>query len=1180
MPGGSAHRQRTGGIAGRLAVGTASFIALAATFLGLPYVLIKVAGNPLPDHVPTPEEIWTALVSPDRGGLFLGALTLVAWIAWLTFALSVLVEIPAQLRGRRTIRLPGLGAQQRLAAVLIGAILAIVLSPAVSNASTMAHRSAAPAPVVASAMAAPEFQERTAQAGTSISPHVGSARHTVQLGESLLGVAEQYGVPYQTLAQANYDVVQPDGRSLEPGGHRVYPGWTLTVPGVAHGLAAPVAGAAQAQQQLVYEVVHGDWLGCIAERYLGDFDRYPEIANLNQRIISDPDHIEPAWQLTLPADAYDRGSQRHATGTVISPAAQESPSTPANGANPGQGQEQPSAPAQQPSPPVQEQAPPTQAAQQPAPVQTPAPAPTPTAAAPTPTPAATASATPAPSRSAPVAPPQGAPPGVNVGQGRGGDAADGADVVDAGQDTRTGAIALGAAGLLAALAFAALRLRRRAQHQHHQVGYRPANPMDGAIETDLRAAQQPYNVDRFDTALRYLAARLAERQEALPDPVGAIVSADHVRLLLAAACEDPPAPWQDDGDSWLLPGDAVITPESGQIAPFPAMAGVGAVDSTHLFLDLEKIGLLTLTGDPQRRASLLRYLASELALNAWSDDVNVILAGFTPREAQLLVSLNPDRVRSVGSITEAATRLSRRVTAATATLDNAGVRDALAGRVLDVAADAWMPQILLAAQPDGHDLDLLHDLVVEIQNGGRCAVGVVVSANPDAAQLGPWTISVDTDGMLRLPFPLPYSPLNAASLPMEDLERLAQIMRAARDHIETVVPPAPEPDEWARGTDAAGGILSLFEGLAEPTQELATLRYGEHDDLRDDTGRDQVYPMNSDLRDDRVHIDLADGIHDTVDSPDRATDERLGVAVAAEQRRRDVITAVVHSGRELDLHLEADLRAWWAADPTRPRIAILGSVEVEAPGPPPDQRRRFHAEIIVYLAQRAARGADRDQLEEALWPDRQVKDASRRVAITRARRWLGETSSGEPWLPDMGSDRSYRLQSGYLLDWHLFRRLRTRAAAGGASGMADLRAALELVRGVPLDGADQPFGAGSRNPYTWLAQSDIHPDHITVAIVDTAHELARLYLEAGDTIGVRWAVVHAWLADPGQTYDQPWRDMMSAQSQEGQSDQVRATFAELMRLRDAEVPEDLDPATFQLALRLLPELRRAETAHR
>jgi hypothetical protein len=92
------HVRKRASVLGRLAAGIAAFLALAAALAGLPWVLVVVAGSPVPSDSPAPAEVWTLLTSPDDGTLFLGALKMIAWLAWATFALSVVVEIPAQLR--------------------------------------------------------------------------------------------------------------------------------------------------------------------------------------------------------------------------------------------------------------------------------------------------------------------------------------------------------------------------------------------------------------------------------------------------------------------------------------------------------------------------------------------------------------------------------------------------------------------------------------------------------------------------------------------------------------------------------------------------------------------------------------------------------------------------------------------------------------------------------------------------------------------------------------------------------------------------------------------------------------------------------------------------------------------------------------------------------------------------
>ncbi|AVT33315.1 peptidoglycan-binding protein [Plantactinospora sp. BC1] len=265
--------------AGQFCTGLGALIVLIGLLVGAPLALLALAGNPLPDHVPGLDEIGTALTSRDDGQLFLRALAVVGWAGWATFALSVLVEIPARILRRPAIRLPGLGRQQRWAATLVGSVaLVLAVSPAATAASTVLGPTAAAA---------------AAQPGLAGPPE--TAGQPVGVGQAAPGVQPVSG----------------DGPASGPAPH-----WLAAEP--ASGPAPQwLAGKPEEQPEPVYRVEKGDYLGHIAGRYLGDFDRYPELARLNE--IRDPDRIRPGQLLNLPPAAEDRGARQHATGLVATP---------------------------------------------------------------------------------------------------------------------------------------------------------------------------------------------------------------------------------------------------------------------------------------------------------------------------------------------------------------------------------------------------------------------------------------------------------------------------------------------------------------------------------------------------------------------------------------------------------------------------------------------------------------------------------------------------------------------------------------------------------------------------------------------------------------------------------------------------------------------------------------------
>lgn len=1095
----------------RFLAATGATLLLAGLIIGLPLALALLAGNPLPDDLPTIEGLRTALTSPDDGTLFLAVLTVVGWIAWASFTVSVALEGYARFTLRPAPALPGLRSQQRLAAALITAVLAaLATSPTLTSAD--AALIDAP-PVVAELSPSIDPVARQAAVAEAAAETSAAGIHLVERGEGMLDLQERYGIPWQRIAEANYGVEQPDGRSLQRGQTRIYPGWQMRIPGPAASVeesipagsvegfgVAPAATPAHpsGQSEQVYQVERGDWMWHVADRYLGEPERYPEIAALNPELRDRhgdfPDHIEAGWQLRLPEDAVDSGPVPHATGSAIEVDADQT-DAPAPTADETPALAEPTIEfAQQPTPP-----PPTESADS----------------------AGHFGYAPVESWTDKLSEQTG------VDQEAEADQETGVDQADLDQETGVDTLmpaGMAGAGLLAALVLGSIAHQLRRRHAYHRPGFRYTSAAARRLDQVLRCAQQPSDRDRLQVALRCLAAGLAHRQAPLPDIVGAMVDEGTVHLLLAEPCPDPPDPWRQQQDRWTLTGE-VETPPDGPLAPLPTLATVGSQAGIHLLLDLERLGFLTVHGDIAQARSLLRYLAAELACNTWSDQVEVLVAGFDQQESRLLVGLDPDRVRPLPSICAGVTAMRRRIAAARASLHHVDAADTLDGRARGLAGDAWMPQVLLAADPTSQELATLQELGQELDQVGRCAVAVAATSRKPAKP-GQKLITVTADGAVHLRLPWVRASLTAASLSLDELAQMSEAVQAARIGPVEPVPPAAEVEPWATGTDAAGALLPQSRtGPVAPVGSEHHQHQHPHPHPHPQSGTLPPYPQLP-----------------------------AAAPVAAEPSH--------------DQQLDLDLIAWYADDPNRPRIGVLGPVLVKAAGTAPDSRHRLHAELVVFLAQRGARGADPALLSGALWPDTDIPAATMQRIISRARRWLGPDLNGAPWLSDVAAGLVYRLAEGYLFDWHLFRRLRTRAENKGDAGTEDLRAALRLVRGIPLDRADRTSAPGARNPYPWLAESNIRPDHIVATVIDTAHQLAELCLAAGDTEGVRWAVRQAWCADTERGYDQPWRDLMRAEQADGATGRLRALLAELMELREAELPADLAPDTYHLIRRL------------
>jgi nucleoid-associated protein YgaU len=172
-----------------------------------------------------------------------------------------------------------------------------------------------------------------------------------------------------------------------------------------------------------------------------------------------------------------------------------------------------------------------------------------------------------------------------------------------------------------------------------------------------------------------------------------------------------------------------------------------------------------------------------------------------------------------------------------------------------------------------------------------------------------------------------------------------------------------------------------------------------------------------------------------------------------------------------------------------PRVLLLGRVEVQgARGEGIHHRLARATELVAYLMLNP--GASRHEVEEALWSGRRIEPATRRQLISRTRAWLGTTNEGQPYLESMlnGTGDTVRLRPDVTCDWHDFQHLARRGLAAGESGLADLEAALMLIRGRPFLGIDP-------RRYTWAER---HVQEMVSIIADAAQKAATQLLSEGE----------------------------------------------------------------------------------
>lgn len=230
---------------------------LLALIAGLPYVLWRYIGWPLPNHVPAWAEVQGALFGPMTTTFLLDVLACLCWIIWAVFAFDVarcVIEVVGGgIDAIRYLEVPAAGPIRALAGVMVGAILLAVLGNRATAASVAASTT-------------------TLGTGAQVVAAAPAWHHPTRGGE----------VTVRTAVVA---------RQASAGGSA-----TVNAP------ARAVSVVVQAARNGVH-----DSLSRIAERTLGDAARWPEIFALNKgkpqphgHTFTNPHLIYPGQELALP----------------------------------------------------------------------------------------------------------------------------------------------------------------------------------------------------------------------------------------------------------------------------------------------------------------------------------------------------------------------------------------------------------------------------------------------------------------------------------------------------------------------------------------------------------------------------------------------------------------------------------------------------------------------------------------------------------------------------------------------------------------------------------------------------------------------------------------------------------------------------------------------------------------
>lgn len=551
----------------------------------------------------------------------------------------------------------------------------------------------------------------------------------------------------------------------------------------------------------------------------------------------------------------------------------------------------------------------------------------------------------------------------------------------------------GAGAVLAALVLLAIRAHRNTQLRYRRPGQVIAPPPAQlrAVEKTAFVSGAPLTapIEQLNRALNHLAAACADAGRQPPALLKATLATGSVTLRLAHD-GDLPQPWTGSGREWTLRLDDSLPDDLDVLSPYPMLVTIGCDEAGVHLVNLEQLGILALSGDPDRTTGLARHIAAELALNPWSTLVEVTVIGFGDELApldQVRLHHHRDGNQIVPSLT----------------------RDL--ARSIEIGWGDPDPYRVILTTSDG-TAELAPLLTTPAPWFGAALVTLSAPV-PDSTE-----IDVDHAGQLRAP--ALGLDLHAAGLTSDEATACAAIVDLTRESAPVKTPTFEQPTTgWRALADQAG---ALREELTEPRDEQGPA--GDASLLPKAT-QDYTATGATTTQDIETLAPLVtEQVARTVQEADPTLDDDLAdwLNPTSSRPRLTVLGAV--------------------------NAKAFGQLKTVI-----TKRKPYFVEILAYLALHP-KGATASEIADAfsIAASRARTDISSLRTWLGTNPQTGQpylpAANESPAYLETGV-KTYQLLD-VLVDLDLFRRLRVRGQASGAEGIDDLKTAMSLVQGPPF----------------------------------------------------------------------------------------------------------------------------------